>query len=85
MQRNVWVISEFTEGTLWTFYSYNKILEFISLEVPQSLVTQEVTLSRLVELLLFVLNRSTTGHDAKALDSLMLLENSRKFLNEIVN
>eukprot|EP01114_Cavostelium_apophysatum_P005195 TRINITY_DN1593_c0_g1_i2.p1 TRINITY_DN1593_c0_g1~~TRINITY_DN1593_c0_g1_i2.p1 ORF type:complete len:489 (+),score=140.49 TRINITY_DN1593_c0_g1_i2:334-1800(+) len=51
-----------------------RMIEFITLEAPNAFLEQEMNATRLSELLLFVLNRTTTGHDAKILESLLKLE-----------
>jgi len=51
-----------------------QILEFVAKEVPSSFLDQEMNLTRLSELLLFVLNRTTAGPDDKNFDNLLKLE-----------
>src|SRR5689334_12031861 len=55
-------------------YSKVKMLELIALEVPQAFLRQEMNMSRLAELLLFVLNRTTNGHDASNFEGLLKLQ-----------
>lgn len=50
------------------------MLELIALEVPQAFLEQPINLTRLSELLLFVLNRTTTGTDSKTMENLLKLE-----------
>jgi hypothetical protein len=51
-----------------------KILEFIGKEGPFLFLEQEMNLTRLSELLVFVLNRTTTGPDAKHFETLLKLD-----------
>jgi len=49
-------------------------VEFITLEFPDMFLTQEINATRLAELLLFLINRTTNGTDAKNFDSLLKLD-----------
>jgi len=51
-----------------------RVLELISFEQPSIFLCEEINLTRLSELLIYVLNRSTTGTEAKLFDSLLKLE-----------
>eukprot|EP00026_Physarum_polycephalum_P000167 Phypoly_transcript_00167.p1 GENE.Phypoly_transcript_00167~~Phypoly_transcript_00167.p1 ORF type:complete len:1267 (-),score=142.60 Phypoly_transcript_00167:838-4638(-) len=51
-----------------------KILEVVSVDVPSSLVQNELNLTRLVELLLLILIRTTIGPDSMRLDSILVQE-----------
>jgi hypothetical protein len=44
------------------------------LEVPEAFIDQEMNMTRLSELLLFVLNRTTVGTDANNFESLLKLQ-----------
>eukprot|EP01117_Protostelium_nocturnum_P008236 TRINITY_DN2939_c0_g2_i1.p1 TRINITY_DN2939_c0_g2~~TRINITY_DN2939_c0_g2_i1.p1 ORF type:complete len:1088 (-),score=416.38 TRINITY_DN2939_c0_g2_i1:26-3289(-) len=53
-----------------------RIVELVSLEIPNAFMNNDINISRLAELLIFVLTRTTTGGDAKNFDSLIKLENA---------
>lgn len=49
------------------------MIEFLSLENPEIFLDQEINMTRLIELLLFVLNRTSIGTDAKLFEDLLKL------------
>lgn len=51
-----------------------KMIEFISIELPLTFLNFEMHITRLCETLIFVLNRTTTGPDAKIFDEMLLKE-----------
>lgn len=50
------------------------MLEFVAYESPATFLDSEMNLTRLTESLLFVLNRTTSGPDAKIFESLLKLD-----------
>ena len=52
----------------------HQMVEFMSLELPGVFLNQDMNATRLAELILFVLNRTTTGTDAKVFEALLKLD-----------
>ncbi len=64
--------------------SLTRMLEFVAKEVPQAFLHQEINITRLAELLLYVLNRTTTGPDAKIFEQLLALGMAGNWLFELL-
>jgi hypothetical protein len=56
-----------------------RIIELISLEVPFAFTDNAVNITRLAEVIMFVLTNTTVGNEAKNFDSLVKLEILCKF------
>jgi len=67
-QRKITVMFELSVNLL-------RVLEGMILEAPSIFLTNELNLTRLIELLLFVLNRTTAGTDAVLFNNILSQEN----------
>jgi hypothetical protein len=58
-----------------------QILEVVSVDIPEALIQSELNMTRLVELLLLILIRTTIGPEAARLDSVLVQEPQGTKLN----